>query len=177
MNKRADISKIIVALAEYYDKILSAQQIAMYVEDLIELEPQELVDAIKRYRNDPKNERFPLPVKLKAMIGAADSPEDAARDASSRIVAAVSRYGWNNPTQARVYIGGLGWEVVRRQGGWLNVCEMLTYSNQGQYQAQWREIALSIQRSGASSFSGPMLPSPDGPGPNNLLSFFKDMPK
>lgn len=175
MNKRAEIAKIIVALAEYYSRTLSTNQIAMYVEDLIDLEPQQLVDAVKKYRLDPKNEFFPLPVKLKAMIGQASSPDDFARDAASRILAAVSKYGWNNPERARDYVGELGWEIVKRQGGWMNICESLTYDNKGIYQAQWRELAIAVQRSGNRKTNEPPLLPPNGP--SNLLSFFKEMPK
>lgn len=177
MNKRAEIAKIIIALGEYYSRVLSENQIAMYVEDLIDLEPQQLIESIKKYRLDPKNEFFPLPVKLKAMIGQAQSPDDLSRDTASKIIAAVSKYGWNNPERARDYIGDLGWEIVKRQGGWMNLCESLTYDNQGIYQAQWRELATSIQRSGMSHQSGgPALPPPD-PNRPQLVSFLKDMPK
>jgi hypothetical protein len=175
MNKRDQISEIIFALAEYYERQLTENQLAMYVEDLLCLEPEQLIESIKRYRNDPKNDRFPLPVKLKAMIGEAASPDDAARDSASRIIAAVSKYGWNNVEQAKAYIGELGWEVVKRQGGWQTLCESLTYSNMGMLQAQWRELAAGLQRSGAQSPSGPALPSPIGP--SNFLNFMKDMPQ
>lgn len=176
MNQREQISEIIFALGEYYDKNLTQNQIAMYVEDLIDLDATQLVEAIKRYRLDPKNDRFPLPVKLKAMIGQAVSPDDAARDASSRIIAAVAKYGWNNPDRARDYVGELGWEIVKRQGGWMNLCESLTYDNQGMLQAQWRELAVSVQRSGTRTRdTGPSLPSPEDS--KKLLSFMRDIPK
>jgi hypothetical protein len=176
MNKQVELTKILLALAEYYERNLSPSQIAMYVEDLMCLEPEKLIESIKRYRNDPKNDRFPLPVKLKAMIGEAESPDDHARDASSRIVAAVSKYGWNNLEQAKAYIGDLGWEVVKRHGGWQTLCESLTYSNMGMLQAQWRELAASIQRSGATQSSGPALPPPPDNQPK-LTHIFKEMPK
>jgi hypothetical protein len=68
----ARIAKTIGALAEYYDKKLTALQIAMYVEDLSALTPEQLNLAVKKYRTDPANVFFPLPAKLIALAEHAD---------------------------------------------------------------------------------------------------------
>ena len=146
MSQRDKVAKIVIALAEYYDKILSTTQLAMYVEDLVAIEPEDLIKAVRIYRNDPKNERFPLPAKLKAMVVPANTDEDQARDASARIIASVSKFGPYQEQRAKEYIGELGWLVVQRQGGWRATVEALTYDNQGQLQAQWRDLALSLAR-------------------------------
>lgn len=138
------IAEILCGLAEYYDKKLTAGQIAMYVEDLSSLDPHRLFEAVQTYRLDPENNRFPLPSKLRSMLSA--SPADEGRESAAKIVSAVFKYGWNNPHPARTYIGETGWAVVQAQGGWLAVCETLTFQNQGMLQAQWRELAISLKR-------------------------------
>lgn len=64
----ARIAQIIVGLAEYYGLTISKNQIAMYVQDLISVNPIDLEKAVYLYRNDSKNEKFPIPAKLKAII-------------------------------------------------------------------------------------------------------------
>lgn len=146
MSNEREIAKIVIGLAEYYDKVPTAAQIEMYVQDLSSLTPQELIEAVKRYRNDPKNDRFPLPAKLKAMVKPPELDEDLAKEAAARIVGAVAKIGPYETERAKAYIGELGWEVVVRQGGWESVCIALDYHNQGTLQAQWRELALSLIR-------------------------------
>lgn len=162
MNPLDEMATIVIGLAEYYDKELSPAQVAMYVHDLKELDPQELFQAVIRYRNDPKNDRFPLPAKLKAMLIFPDSDDDQARDAASRIIAAISKFGPYQPKQAMEYMGELGWLVVQRQGGWLSVNETLTFQNQGILQAQWRDLALSLMKRSRLGLANraPSLPEP-----------------
>jgi hypothetical protein len=145
VDRRAEISQIVIGLAEYYDKQLSVSQLAMYVEDLIDLSPKDLVDAVCRYRRDSKNERFPLPSKLRAALpqGGGD-PESEAASIASRIAGAVSRIGPYQVPLAKSYIGELGWAVVKSEGGWEEVCQSYTYENQGTLKAQWRNLAKSF---------------------------------
>ena len=67
MKHREQISRIVAGLAEYYDKHLSVSQLAMYVEDLAGMDLERLAQAVREYRADPKNDRFPLPAKLRAL--------------------------------------------------------------------------------------------------------------
>lgn len=71
-SNREQIAEIVGKLAEYYDKNLSRSQVAMYVEDLISLQPEQLVVAVQRYRRNPQNVFFPLPAKLVELAAAVD---------------------------------------------------------------------------------------------------------
>lgn len=146
MNYRGEIAKMVVALGEYYDKILTPTQFAMYVEDLADMTPANLAVAVKRYRMNPANDRFPLPAKLRAAVYSPETPDAAAREAVGQIISAVARIGPYDSERARKFVGPLGWLVVVRQGGWETVCEMLTFQNQGILQAQWRELAIALSR-------------------------------
>lgn len=165
MNQRERISEILIALAEYYEKPLTELQLAMYVEDLLELDADHLLEAVKRYRKDPANEFFPKPAKLISMVLPTENLEADARDAAGRMVAAVSKFGPYQNAKAREYIGPLGWTVVDRQGGWEEVCSKLTYDNMGQMQAQWREHAIAIGRRAKFGLvdQAPALPGPSKP--------------
>lgn len=146
MDQREQIAAIVIALAEYYREPLSEMQLAMYVEDLLELDADQLVAAVIAYRRDPKNDRFPLPARLRSMVLPSENLEADGREAASRIATAVSRIGPYQTDHAREFIGTLGWEVVRRQGGWEETCKALTYDNATTMQAQWRELAIAVGR-------------------------------
>lgn len=142
MSLRTEIAKIIIGLAEYYEKELTETQLAMYIEDLLELSPQDLLRAVRLYRNHSNHDRFPLPNKLKAMI---EPPIDQrARDAVARILTAISRIGPYRSSEAKEFIGELGWEIVKLQGGWEELCTSLNDNNKPNLQAQWRELGITL---------------------------------
>lgn len=142
MKKQDEIIKILGALGEYYDKPLTATQLAMYSEDLMDLEPSELTAAILTYRNDPRNTRFPLPPQLKAAIGTVLNPEDEAVQIVARILMAIGQIGPYRTEEAKAAIGEVGWRVVQAEGGWGAVCDVQT-DDLPIRKAQWRNLAKS----------------------------------
>lgn len=139
---RREIAKVVINLAEYYEKTLTDNQMEMYIQDLSDIPFPELLRAVELYRQDPKNDRFPLPAKLRAIIQLPD--DQKARDGVSRILSAISRIGPYRTKDAQEYIGELGWAVVKLQGGWEETCTSLTNDNRGTLMAQWRELAVSL---------------------------------
>jgi len=175
MSKQAEIMKLIAALAEYYDKVLSPGQLKAYTEDLMCLEPAQLSQAVLTYRNDPRHDRFPLPVKLKAMVGAVMDPESEGVQIAGRILAAITQIGPYQAQRARESIGEIGWQVVQMEGGWMQLCEIQT-DDIPIRKAQWRQLAKSLcERGSRQTF--PQIDGPDGNGGGKLLGFFKEMPK
>lgn len=168
LQKRAHVSKLLVQMAEYYGRTLTPNQTNMYAEDLMRLSIQQISEALKAYREDPKNRTFPLPAQLIQIVDPQSqlTAEDYAKDAASRIVAAVSEIGPYNSAAAQTYIGELGWLVVEREGGWANICRELSYENMGTLKAQWRELAISLYRraSAGEINQAPKLPSPNKRG-------------
>ncbi len=169
MDPKADlIGQIIFGLAEYYDKTLTDLQMEMYVEDLMDLDLQELKQAVRLYRNDPKNKFFPLPSALKGMLRPSDDSQ--AREAVSRIIYSLTHYGdpyghsEDRTNRAKEYIGELGWLVVKRMGGWVHLSQAGEDDIGPIAQAQWRELANSIQTRDRLGMvdQPPMLPSSQG---------------
>lgn len=175
MSKLAEIMKLVAALGEYYDKPITPGQVAMYSQDLMGLEPEQLAQAILTYRNDPRNDRFPLPVKLKAMVGMAVNPEDEAVQIAGRILGAIASVGPYQIQAAREAIGEVGWQVVEMEGGWQTLCEVQTEDIPIR-KAQWRNMAKSLIEHPRRT-QGLMLPGPKDDGPNNLLGFIRELPK
>lgn len=169
-EERKQLMHLIIATSAYYGHKIEDTVLALYIEDLEDLPLARIAQAIREVRRDPKTTRFPLPAVIRARLTPPETDEDQAREAASRILAAVARYGWSNPERAEAYIGELGWEVVKRQGGWRSVCEGVTEDNKTIHQAQWRDLAASLsRRSRAGTLEqAPALPSPVQPMANLL---------
>lgn len=139
----------------YYSRsALNDQVLAVYLEDLADLDPKECIEAYQRWRRNPANKHFPLPAQIRELVNPEQfvSVEARAREVAARITGAVSKYGWNNGTAARVFIGPEGWEVVQRQGGWNYLCENLgTKMNPTSFQAQVRDQLDGVFRHGLTA--------------------------
>lgn len=151
----------IIATSAYYQFELKPQVITMYANDLEDLPLERVLSGYKKWRLNPKNTRHPLPAQIRALFGETVTDEDKARDATARIVSAISQFGYTNPQGAKDYIGALGWKVIERQGGWSVICERTKNDELPTYQAQWMRYAISIihlVESGQMD-EGPLLPS------------------
>lgn len=133
-----------MATSAYYQLKLEGHVISMYAKDLSDLLLEDVLEAYKKYRQYPKNTRFPLPSQIRNILNQNINDEDKARDATGRIITAISKYGYSNPIEAKEYIGNLGWKVVERQGGWSTLCERVQNDQIPIYQAQWIKYATSL---------------------------------
>jgi hypothetical protein len=143
---KRQIVEILEALANYYRTQLTALQFAMYAEDLMCLTPEELIRACKVYRLDPKNKFFPLPAALIAIVRPVETELDLGQDVASRVIAAVGRFGSYRDAEAREWIGQVGWECVKRMGGWLTLCAELNEDNRTTLFAQLRGLAQTVHK-------------------------------
>jgi hypothetical protein len=90
-------------------------------------------------------EPFPAIRDIVELICPPLDDESEATEAVALLIKSVSRHGWPNGKLAEAEMGELAWAVVERFGGWRRVCETLNSSNVGQLQAQFKNIAKSIQ--------------------------------
>ena len=140
------IVEILEALAAYYRTQITPMQFAMYAEDLSCLSPDELVKACKEYRRNPANKFFPLPSALIAIVKPVETELDLGQDVASKVIGAVSKFGSYRSTEAREWIGQIGWECVQRMGGWSTICAELTEDNKGTFFAQIRGLAQTVNK-------------------------------
>jgi hypothetical protein len=120
-------------------------------------------------KNRRQRDPFPTIRELQDLITPAPQVLDQARDAAARIIAALSKYGRYNTSEARAYIGELGWKCVEMSGGFSNLCSMITESNTSTHMAQLRELAATVYR---KAEMGIVDQPPALPGPNKALSGF-----
>lgn len=143
-NYQNDVKKILIGLAEFYGVTLSTNQLAMYSEDLMDIEPEKLMAAVKLTR---KSEVFfPKPAVIRQKVFG--NTNDVALEIANKIVESMSRFGWNNSQMAKEFMGEIAWDIVVREGGWANLCERTKSSDLPTLKAQWRGLAaaLSVRR-------------------------------
>ena len=151
------IKKLLIGLAEYFEKALTPGQLSMYSEDLEEFTLEEIGLAIQAVRRNPAQKFFPLPASLREEI--VGNARDEALEASNRILEGMTRFGYTNPERAKQFIGELGWRVVEREGGWQYLCQRVQGDDLPILKAQWRELAAAtIRRGNAGIDSAPALP-------------------
>lgn len=143
---KKQIIEILEHLAIYYRETLSPIQLAMYAEDLSCLTPEQLTKAVKTYRQNPANKFFPIPAALIAVINPVETEIDDGRDIASKVIGAVSKFGSYQAQNAKEYIGEIGWECVKRMGGWVTLCSELTEENKGIYNAQIRDLSMTLKK-------------------------------
>ena len=158
------IKETIILTASYYNRTLSKPLLNMYLEDLEDLPPAAILEAYRAWRRNAKNTQFPLPAQIRNMIQPEVDDDSLAKDAASRILEAVVKFGWNNPTEAKAYVGDLAWAVVVRFGGWDYVSRNMGTANLniGTFQAQARDIAktqIVFAKAGRLN-EAPSLPEP-----------------
>lgn len=144
-SEKNELSKIYAATCKAFDKVLEPDVLKMQIEDLADLGFEQILSALKIYRSDEKNLYWPRASKIRAIINPTLSLDSASNEAASRIREAISKFGWCNGGDAEKFIGGLGWDIVQKSGGWKYLCE-----NHGinlsplTFHAQARDLAKSL---------------------------------
>jgi len=138
-----NVKKSIVMLAEFFGTALSENQVNMYAAVLSKIDEDLLRETIGSIMENSKFTRFPLPAQILAEAGYSSRDQNSkAKELASKIIQAVSKFGWSNQAEAMAFIGPIGEDIVRRWGGWAYVCQNLgTTIDLTTFQAQIRDLA------------------------------------
>lgn len=165
-EERNTIARRWMALAATHGKIFNKEAWTMMLDSVGDLPYERLKNALEGWLAGPKARTFPFPIDLREMIVPPVNDDDVAREAASRVIAAVTKFGWAQPGAAKEWVGELGWVGVVRAGGWQYICENLGRRElpHGMFQAQLRDICLTVwRRAKAGVHDQPIaLPQPDG---------------
>ena len=71
---------------------------------------------------------------------------DIGQDVASKVIGAVSKFGSYRSAEAREFIGDIGWECVKRFGGWVTLCSELSEENKSMIFAQIRGLAQTVNK-------------------------------
>lgn len=163
MNKdeRSKIIKSLIGLSELFNRQLSKESLGMMANMLDDLEFEKVINAIHQYSMDGKNKTFPLPGQIRDLINPSINDDQLAVDVSTRLVHAMSKFGWTNESAAKEFMGPIAWMIVEREGGWRSICERISDDDLGTFKAQTREMAkvfIIRHRNGSLGIS-PSFPS------------------
>lgn len=145
MNHRMELLTQLVAMSELYGRTLTEGALRMMADDLSDLDHEAVMAALVKYRRSEAGKFFPSVGQIRQLVCPELSDESESRDVASRIVEAMSKYGWTNPEKSRTHIGELGWMVVQREGGWQSMCEKTNNDDLPILKAQWRELAKTLR--------------------------------
>lgn len=139
-TKRDLIFNELVKLAVILGVEETEQRLQIMANMLAEHDEKAVCDAIRWAAYNLKF--FPKPVELLERISPSPTREDA--DAiAGRAIEAIYRFGWNNSSEARLYVGPEGWKAISRIGGWRTLCDT-PEANLGTLRAQLRDQCLSV---------------------------------
>jgi hypothetical protein len=144
--ERADFLKRLAVLADLCSKDLSPDLIRLYDHLLAkDYSYDQLCVAIEQIILDRKDrDPFPSPRTVLDKLRPPVDDDALAIEAASRVIGAISKFGYCNPSEACEYIGELGWAIVDREGGWVALCEKVESRQLPALRAQWRDLAKSI---------------------------------
>jgi len=139
-----EVLREIAISAELYQRSLSDGALGAIMHELKVFDSRAVCEAIRRCRKELNY--FPsISQIIERLPGHEDLSEAEAIDATNRIFTAVAKYGYTNSTAAKNYIGELGWESVRRFGGWQSLCESSMVGDSS-LRAQMRQTCLSTKK-------------------------------
>lgn len=159
--ERIEVIKTLIAFSEIYGRQFSKDSISLMANALMDLDGKRVLDALNKYMEDPKSRTFPMPGQIRDLVNPGVREEDVVNMAVARICEAMSKFGSYNHEQAKAYVGELGWEIVKRDGGWLDIC-CTDSSDMSIRKSQWRKIGESVYRMSAAGQlnEAPALPKP-----------------
>lgn len=148
-QQRELLAKQLIACAAYYQRPFPDAVLAMYVEDLEDLDFEKVMEALKVYRRDPRNRAMPLPAQIRDILTPAVTHAQVGREVSALILEAITKFGYANSADAQEYIGSIGWSIVKSFGGWNYLCTNMGVTIQpGMFIAQCREMASDRSQHG-----------------------------
>lgn len=124
------LSPEVIAIYDQHLEVLGYDRVCKALDRII----------VERNSKDP----FPSVKEIRMTIDPELDPDQEAMVIASRIVGAVSRIGPYQSALAKLILGETGWKIVQYEGGWENICQTLTYENQGIMKAQWRNLAKTL---------------------------------
>lgn len=169
-HEKQQLKALYVATSLYYGYDLPDEALKLYVEDLNDLPYQDVARAIGEIRRDPKNNRCPLPATIRAKLQPIIDPELEADHLVGLVVQAISRVGpYRIPELPPVAM-----ELIKLEGGWENICSMVTDSNLATFKAQWRRLATVLLKKQTSSSNAIAI---EGKPPIDINKFLPEFPK
>jgi hypothetical protein len=140
---------LLVLMAEQSGEKVSDPRMEFMVRRLLPLGADRVCHALEGLLETSR--RFPTVAEVKTAMGITEqTDEDKGREVGERMWAALCRWGSQMSRWDEIagYIGPIGVEVVKMQGGWQAICEVATNDQAATFKAQWRGLAAVLAAKG-----------------------------
>lgn len=146
MNERQKIQQAVLVLAETQGKQMSSASLKLFTDALGDISAKQVEVAILEHLRGPSGRFFPSPGDLLTHIHQFQTVPQAANECVSRVIEAVSRFGYVDPEGAKAFLGPLVWGALPGAVGWKEFCSS-DESQRGVQRAQLRDrVAAALQR-------------------------------
>jgi len=122
-EQKNSIAKLYFEIGELHGRVLSKDTLITLVNSFDDLNFEVVFKTMKDWLLNGTH--FPLPAHIRQKILPSKNESDDISEAVNRSLAAVSKFGYCNSEQAKIYIGALGWQIIQGMGGWVHLCETL----------------------------------------------------
>jgi hypothetical protein len=117
----AKVQEAIANALYLYNRPVNKALILTYEEALSDIKEILVIEAIKDWM---KSEKFIFtPADIRKKIIREPSESDLANEVVDKVVASFRKFGHSRGSEAREYMGEVGWRFVLDQGGWVYLCE------------------------------------------------------
>lgn len=145
-EEKIKIGEAWAALGNLYGKEINRAAMNIILKSVSGLNADAVLNALEGWPATSKYHRPPYPSEVIEIVDPRANLRDVAINTSSRIRHAVSKFGWSNQSDAKNFIGDMGWRYVERIGGWKYLCENLgTNISETTFIAQCRDAVASDQ--------------------------------
>jgi hypothetical protein len=161
MNARelAALTAALTSTAKTAGKALDEFTLGVYLQ---RLEPFDLGRVIPLLEEGVERAKLPTARELLDALEGRVADIDEDQEVAGRIIAAIPRFGSYRSKEALEFIGEVGTEVVKRFGGWAQICEVTT-DQLGTLRAQLRDSSRGIR---AMAKAGRLDRPPELPKPH-----------
>lgn len=148
------MSRLAKGLPRFAPKLDDNELLNVWFDALGHLSSVELTTVYKKALSTL--DQFPSIRELLEISGA-QSAEDSGREVAERIFAGLGKFGDLNGPSGEIkwsekiapFIGPIGVEVVKLQGGWNYLCSNVYSEQAPTWKAQWRGLAETLARKGS----------------------------
>lgn len=124
-GERAQVGEHWFGLAAMYGKELNSMALKIMLDSVDDLSAIQILSALGEWAKTSKQNRHPVPAEVRQMVCPTVDDQTKALNITTLVLKAITVYGWAQPSESEKMMGPVGWELVRRYGGWGYVCENL----------------------------------------------------
>lgn len=145
LEKEALLIKAVTATAKAAGKDVDDWGMDVWVDALSSVDDDAFARSLAFLRAQYKAQRLPSVKEVENAAHQRPADKNDRLEAVARICAAIRSHGRYNVEDARIFVGELGWAIVKRFGGWAAICDVESEKDLAVMRAQMIQLGESVQ--------------------------------